>query len=66
MDGTTKALLANKLIAIGLLVIGFLIFASGYRYGSPSSIVVGCLLVAIGIILLILKIARRNRPDSAA
>lgn len=66
MDGTTNALLANKLIAIGLLVIGFLILASGYRYGSPSSIMVGCLLLAIGIILLIVKIARRNKPDSGA
>ncbi|TPM43490.1 hypothetical protein FJ951_21860 [Mesorhizobium sp. B2-2-3] len=66
MEGNTKALLANKLIAIGLLLIGFLIFASGYRYGSPSSIMVGCLLFAIGIILLVIKIARRNKPDSVA
>lgn len=66
MEEKSKGLLANKLIAIGLMVIGFLMFASGYRYGSPSSLTVGCLLFAVGIILLILKIARRNEPDPLA
>lgn len=59
-------IMANKLVAIGLMVIGFLVFASGYRYGSSLSVTVGCLLLAIGVILLILKIVRRNKPDSTA
>lgn len=59
-------IMANKLVAIGLIVIGFLVFASGYRYGSSSSVTFGCLLFAVGVILLILKIVRRNKPDSLA
>ncbi|MBN9067956.1 MAG: hypothetical protein ACTHJQ_04500 [Rhizobiaceae bacterium] len=64
MDENMRTLFTGKLIAIGLLIIGFLMFASGYRYGSPSSLVTGVLLFAIGIILLVLKVVRRNKPHS--
>jgi hypothetical protein len=57
-----SSLLVNKLTAVGLLVVGFLILASGYRYGSLWTMLGGCLLLAIGIVLLVLKIARRNQP----
>jgi hypothetical protein len=61
----SRSLLVSKLAAIVLVVLGFLILTSGYRYGSPSSMVGGCIVLAIGIILLILKIAGRNSSDSA-
>jgi hypothetical protein len=60
----SPSFLVNKLTAIALVVIGFLILASGYRYGSPSSLIGGGLVLVIGIVLLVLKIARRNNPDS--
>lgn len=60
MAANSGSLLVNKLTAIVFVVVGFLILASGYRYGSPSTLVGGCLILAIGVILLILKIARRN------
>lgn len=53
-------LLVNKLVAIALVVVGFLALASGYRYESLSSMLGGGLLLAIGIILLVLKVVRRN------
>lgn len=61
----SQSLLVNKLTAIVLVAIGFLILASGYRYGSPSSLVGGCVVLAIGVILLVLTIIRRNKPNSA-
>jgi len=60
MAVNSGSLLVNKLTAIGFLVVGFLILASGYRYGSTSTLLGGCLILIIGVILLILKIARRN------
>ena len=60
-----SSLLVNKLLAIVLIILGFLILASGYRYGSPSSLIGGCLILVIGVILVIVKIARRNRSNSA-
>lgn len=63
MATNSSSLLVNKMTAIVLVVIGFLILASGYRYGSPSSLVGGCILLAIGVILLITTVIRRNRRD---
>jgi hypothetical protein len=65
MASDAPSFLVNKLTAIVFIVLGFLILASGYRYGSPSSLIGGCVLLVIGVILLCLKIARRNRSDSA-
>lgn len=55
----------QKLGALAIMILGFLILASGYRYDSFMTTVGGGLLVAIGLVMLALKIARRNR-DSAA
>ncbi len=63
MATNSSSLLVNKMTAIVLVVIGFLILASGYRYGSPSSLVGGCIVLAIGVILLITTVIRRNRRD---
>lgn len=54
----------QKLVALAVMILGFLILAAGYRYGSFTTAVGGGLLVAIGLVMLALKIARRNR-DSA-
>ena len=63
MATNSSSLLINKMTAIVLVVIGFLILASGYRYGSPSSLVGGCIVLAIGVILLITTVIRRTRRD---
>lgn len=65
MAVNSQSLLVNKVTAIVLVVFGFLILASGYRYGSPSSLAGGCLVLAIGVILLVLTVLRRNRSNSA-
>lgn len=57
---STSPLMMNKLVAIGLIIVGFLVAASGYRYDAPSGLFGGCVLLAIGIGLLIAKVARRN------
>jgi uncharacterized membrane protein len=61
----SQSLLVNKVTGIVLVVFGFLILASGYRYGSPSSLAGGCLVLAIGVVLLVLSVVRRNSSDSA-
>jgi uncharacterized membrane protein len=61
----SQSLLVNKMTAIILVVFGFLILASGYRYGSPSSLIGGCLVLAVGIVLLVLSVVRRNSSGSA-
>ncbi|MHB2267079.1 hypothetical protein [Aliihoeflea sp. PC F10.4] len=57
---STSPLMVNKLIAIGLIIVGFLVAASGYRYDATAGLVGGCVLLAIGIGLLIAKVVRRN------
>lgn len=55
-------MLVNKLTALAFIIVGFLILASGYRYESLFGMLVGCLVLVIGIVLLVLKIVRRNQP----
>jgi len=55
-------MLVNKLTALALIIVGFLILASGYRYESFFGMLVGCLVLVTGIALLVLKIVRRNQP----
>lgn len=64
MAVNSRSLLVNKLTSIVLIVLGFLFFASGYRYESPSSMIGGCLVLAIGVIVLVLSIVRRNNSNS--
>jgi hypothetical protein len=61
-----QSLLVNKVTAIALVVFGFLILATGYRYGSPSSLISGCLVLAAGVILMVLMVLRRNGSDSVS
>lgn len=51
----------KKLVALTVVILGFLILASGYRYGSFMTVAGGGLLVAIGLAILVVTIARRNR-----
>lgn len=59
-DQNTSPLMMTKLVAIGLILVGFLVAASGYRYDAPSGLFGGCVLLAIGVGLLVAKVVRRN------
>lgn len=63
MTADTQHWLVNKVTALVLVIVGFLLLASGYRYGSPFSLAGGCVILAIGVILLVLAIIRRNKPN---
>jgi len=49
-----------KLIALAAIVLGFLLLASGYRYGNVGTGVAGGVLLLIGFAVLVKKIAARN------
>ena len=53
-------MLVNKLVALVLLILGFLVLASSYRYESQAGVIGGAVLILIGIALLVMKIVRRN------
>ncbi len=55
-------MLVSKVSGIVLIVIGFLLTAEGFREGATGYQVSGAVLVLIGIVVLIAKIARRNQP----
>ena len=57
-------LLVTKLAATLILIIGFLVMASGYRYDSVMTAVGGAFLVAVGVLMLVMKIVRRNRDGA--
>jgi hypothetical protein len=59
----SQSLLVNKLAAIALIALGFLVLASSYRSESLFGMFGGGLLLAVGVVLLVLKIFRRNRPS---
>jgi uncharacterized membrane protein len=65
MAVNSQSLLVNKVTSIVLVVIGFLILASGYRNESLSSMIGGCFVLVVGVLLLILTVLRRNRSNSA-
>lgn len=52
--------LISKLSGLVLIVVGFLLAASGYRAESTWYIVAGIILLAIGIAILVSKVVRRN------
>jgi LPXTG-motif cell wall-anchored protein len=52
--------LINKLAALVAIIFGFLLAAEGYRSSSNWLIVAGIAVLAVGLILLVMKIARRN------
>jgi len=53
-------MLVNKLVALVLIILGFLVLSSSYRYETQAGIIGGAALIVIGIVLLALKIVRRN------
>jgi uncharacterized membrane protein YidH (DUF202 family) len=57
----TPVLLIKKMGGLLLLIVGFLLAALGYENGSNGLAMLGIVLVAIGIVLLVLKIFRRNQ-----
>lgn len=50
-----------KVASLVLIVLGFLMLATGYRYGYTGTAIGGVVLIVIGIVLLAAKIAARNR-----
>ena len=52
--------LLSKLSGLFFIVVGFLIAASGYRSESTGYMIGGIILLAIGIIILVRKVIRRN------
>ncbi|RCW82395.1 hypothetical protein [Phyllobacterium bourgognense] len=53
--------LMKKVIGLAAIVLGFLLTATGYRYGSPEFTTVGIAMLALGLVLLVLMIVRRNQ-----
>jgi uncharacterized membrane protein HdeD (DUF308 family) len=53
--------LINKLAGLVAIILGFLIMASGYRYGSTGTIIIGIAIIVAGLAFLVLKIVRRNQ-----
>ena len=54
-------LLVKKLSGLFSIIIGCLLTAVGVAFESTSTIVVGVLFLALGAVLLTLKIIRRNQ-----
>lgn len=59
-DGNPISLF-KKLSGLIVIILGFLVAASGYRYGSTQYLTLGIALIAIGLVLLVLMIVRRNQ-----
>ncbi len=59
--GEKPILLIKKLAGILLLFVGLFLIAVGFSNGSTGLTVVGILALAAGLILLALKIVRRNQ-----
>ena len=55
-------LLAKKFAAMLALILGAVLTAYGYSESSTATTVVGVVLFVLGIVLLALKIIRRNEP----
>lgn len=61
VNGDSPMPLLKKLGGLIAIILGFLITASGYRYGSTEFLTLGIAFIALGLVLLVLMIARRNR-----
>jgi uncharacterized membrane protein YjjP (DUF1212 family) len=59
---TAPALLIKKMGGMVLLIVGFLLAVLGYTNDSNSLATLGVLLLVGGLVLLVLKIFRRNQP----
>jgi hypothetical protein len=58
-----RVLLVKKLGGVFSIIIGCLLTAVGVTFESTGTIVVGVLFLALGAVLLTLKIIRRNQRD---
>jgi Flp pilus assembly protein TadB len=54
------SLLGKKLGGLFLVIVGFLLIAAGVSVPSTGLTIFGTLVLAVGLILLVLKIMRRN------
>lgn len=54
-------LLIKKFAALVFLLFGFLMTATGFANQSTPLAVIGALMLSIGVLLLVLKVVRRNR-----
>ncbi|MDQ8732607.1 hypothetical protein [Bradyrhizobium sp. LHD-71] len=57
----TPIFLIKKFAAVIFLLLGLLITATGFANQSTSLAVIGALMLSIGVLLLVLKVVRRNR-----
>ena len=63
--GEKPVLLIKKLGGLFLVIFGCLLAATGFNTGTTALSVAGLFLLAGGVALLVLKIARRNRHQDA-
>lgn len=62
VDGTV--LLIKKVGGLVLIIFGILSVATGFEAGSMGVMVIGIVALAVGLLLLALKIVRRNAGDA--
>jgi uncharacterized membrane protein HdeD (DUF308 family) len=62
VDGTV--LLIKKVGGLVLIIFGILSVATGFETGSMGVMVIGIVALAVGLLLLALKIVRRNAGDA--
>ncbi len=60
--GTTPALLIKKMAGVALLILGVLLIMLAYSSDSNRLAIFGALVLLGGLVLLVLKIFRRNPP----
>ena len=61
LENGTPLLLIKKLGGMVLLIVGFLLTATGFGTGHAWLATTGIVLIAIGLLLFVLKIMRRNQ-----
>ncbi len=61
-----QVLLTKKLGGLLAIIIGCLLTAFGVAYGSTGATILGVLFLALGAVLLVLKIIRRNQGAPSA
>jgi uncharacterized membrane protein HdeD (DUF308 family) len=62
--GGNPVLLIKKLAGVFLLILGLVLAATGLSQSYDGLTVIGTLVLVTGIVLLIMKIVRRNQPTN--
>jgi hypothetical protein len=62
--GGNPVLLIKKLAGVFLLILGLLLTGTGVSLSYDGLTALGAFLLVVGLVLLILKIVRRNQPMS--